>query len=72
MVSNRVKRNISGTLLIIGILCVIARSWNLTMNPTSGYAWFETAAMAFLTCLCFDNFRIYHRRVKKGIKFGNK
>ena len=71
MVSNRVKRNISGTLLIVGILCVIARGWNLAMNPTSGYAWFETAGMALLTYLCFDNFRIYRRRVKKGIKFGN-
>lgn len=29
MVSNRVKRNISGTLLIVGILCVIARGWEL-------------------------------------------
>lgn len=72
MVSNRVKRNVSGTLLIIGVLCVIARGWNLAMNPTSGYAWFETAGMAFLTNLCFDNFRIYRRRIKNGIKFGEQ
>lgn len=46
MVSNRVKRNISGTLLVVGILCVIARGWNLATNPTSGYAWFKTGGMA--------------------------
>lgn len=72
MVSNRVKRNISGALLLVDILCVIARGWHVAMNPTSGYAWFETAGMVLLTYLCFDNFCIYRRRVKKGIKFGNK
>ena len=71
MVSNRVKPNIFGTLLVVGILCVIARGWNLAMNPTSGYSWFETGGMALLTYLCFDNFCIYYRRVKKGIKFGS-
>ena len=68
MVSNRVKRNISGTLFVVGILCVIARGWYLAMNPTSRYAWFETGGMALLTYLCFDNFRTYYRRVKKDIK----
>lgn len=71
MISNKVKRNISGTLLIIGLACVIARSWYLAMNPTSGYYWFETAGMALLTYLCLDNYLIYRRRVKKGIKFGS-
>lgn len=71
-ISNRVKRNISGSLLLVGIICVIARGWFLAMNPTSGYAWFETAAMAFLTSMCFDNFMIYRRRVKKGILFGSR
>lgn len=71
MVSNQVKRNISGILLVVGILCVIARGWNLAMNPASGYAWFETGSMSLLTYLCLDNFIIYYRRVKKGIKFGS-
>ena len=71
MVSNRVKRNISGTLLVVGILCVIAHGWNLATNPTSVYAWFETGGMALLTYLCFDNLCIYYRRVKKGILFGS-
>lgn len=68
MVSNRVKCNISGTLFFVAILCVIARGWYLAMNPTSGHVWFETAAIALLSYLSFDNFLIYYRRVKNGIK----
>lgn len=71
MVSNRVKRNISATLLVVGILCVIARAWEVALTPKSGFAWFETGGMALLTYLCLDNFLIYRRRVKKGIKFGS-
>lgn len=71
MVSNRVKRNISGTLLIVGILCIIARIWDVAVSPKSGQAWFDLFGIIVLTYLCFDNFCIYRRRVKKGIKFGS-
>lgn len=71
MVSNQVKRNISATLLVIGIICIIARIWGVIIAPKSGMAWFELAGITLLTYLCFDNFCIYYRRVKKGIKFGS-
>lgn len=64
MASNRVKRNISGAIFVVCILCVIARGWYLAKNPTSGYTWFETAGMGLLIYLSFDKFRIYNR--KKG------
>ena len=71
MVSNQVKRNISATLLVIGIICIIARIWGLLIEPKSGMAWFELAGIILITYLCFDNFMIYRRRIKNGIKFGS-
>ena len=65
MVSNQVKRNISATLLVIGIICIIARIWGVLIEPKSGMAWFELAGIILITYLCFDNFMIYRRRVKK-------
>lgn len=70
-ISNRVKRNISLILSIVGIVCIVSRIWNVIIAPTSGRAWFELFGMLLLTYLCFDNYLIYRRRVKKGIKFGN-
>ena len=71
MLSNRVKRNISATPLVVGILCVVARAWNLAMTPKSGYAWFETGGMALLTYICLDNYLIYRRRVRNDKKSDN-
>lgn len=72
MVSDKVKRNISATLLVVGVLCIIARIWGVVMAPKSGMAWFELAGMILLTYLCFDNFMIYRNRIRKGIMFGNR
>ena len=71
MISNRVKRNASATLLVVGILCTMARVWGVIVTPKSGYAWFELFGIMVLTYLCFDNYCIYRRRVKNGIKFGS-
>lgn len=72
-ISNRVKRNISFTLFVVGLFCMGARSVDVLQNPTSIMAWFEFAGITFLTwCICFDNFLIYRRRVKHGILFGYK
>ena len=70
-VSNRVKRNISFTLLVVGLLCVAARIWDVAIATSSGRAWFNLFSIVVLTYICFDNFLIYRRRVKKGIKFGS-
>jgi len=71
MVSNKVKRNISATLLAVGIMCVIARAWEVAISPESGKAWFELCSIILITYLCFDNFRIYNRRLKNGIMYGD-
>lgn len=61
MLSCKVKRNISGTLSVVGLFCVIARLWGVVMEPYSGRAWFELCGMVVLTYLCFDSFMIYRR-----------
>ena len=72
-ISNRVKRNISFTLFVVGLFCMAARSVEVLQNPASAKALFEFASIAFLTwCICFDNFLSYRRRVKNGILFGSK
>ena len=71
-ISNRVKRNISLTLLILGCVCIISRAFDVADEPTSGKAWFHLCAIILLTYLCFDNFLIYRRRVKKGILYGSR
>lgn len=70
-ISNRVKRNISLTLLVIGLICIASRIWDVALAPSSGRAWFNLFSIVVLTYICFDNFLIYRRRVKKGIKFGS-
>ena len=70
-VSNRVKRNISLTLLVIGIVCILARAWEVLMAPSSGQAWFDLIGILIITFLCLDNYLIYNRRVKRGINFGS-
>ena len=70
-ISNRVKRNISLTLLVIGLICIASRIWDVALAPSSGRAWFDLFSIVVLTYLCFDNYLIYRRRVKKGIKFGS-
>ncbi len=71
-ISNRVKRNISLTLVVIGVTCIISCLWDIIINPTSGKAWFDLARIALLTYLCFDRFRVLQRRVKSGIIFGSR
>lgn len=71
-ISNRVKRNISFTLSLVGLICIVARAWEVVLAPSSGRAWFDLSGMVVLTYLCFDNYLDYRRRVKAGIMFGSK
>ncbi len=70
-ISNRVKRNTSLTLLVVGLICIASRIGDVALSPSSGRAWFNLFSIAVLTYICFDNYLIYRRRVKKGIKFGS-
>lgn len=70
-VSNRVKRNVSLTLCIVGLLCTAVRAEQVAQDMTSAMAWFKLLGIILLTGLCYDNFRIYRRRVRKGILFGS-
>ncbi len=69
-ISNRVKRNISFVLTLLGIACIVADIWDVIIRPTSLKAWFDLCGMILMTYLCFDNFLIYRRRLKKGNLFG--
>ena len=71
-ISNRVKRNISFALSIIGLACIASRIWDVILDPSSVRAWFELFSILVMTYICFDNYVIYNRRVKKGVKFGSK
>ena len=71
-ISNRVKRNIFLTLLIVGLACIAARIWDVAMAPSSDRAWFDLAGIVVITYLCFDNYMTYRRRVRHGIKFGSE
>lgn len=64
-ISNRVKRNIALALLVIGLGCTIARVWQLLMEPASGKAWLELAAILVPTYFCFDRVKILQRRMKQ-------
>lgn len=66
-ISNRIKRNISFVLLVVGVACTAARIWNVVMTPDSGWAWFELCAIVLPTFLCFDSYRTYRRRIKNGV-----
>ncbi|MDE5555511.1 MAG: hypothetical protein K2J10_10060, partial [Muribaculaceae bacterium] len=70
--SNRVKRNISFTLMLIGVSIIIARGWVVALEPSSGKAWFNLFSIFVLTYICFDRFRELQKRVKKGILFGSR
>lgn len=70
-ISNRVKRNTSLTLSIVGLVCIVSRVWDVTIAPSSGKAWFDLFGILLLTYLCFDNYIIYRRRVKQGINYGS-
>lgn len=68
-ISNRVKRNISFILIIVGIACIAARAWDVITDPSSGRAWFKLVSIVVLTYFCFNSFRIYRARLKNGILF---
>lgn len=70
-VSNRVKRNISLTLVFVGLLCTAARAQGVVADPSSVKAWFKLIGIVVLTELCYENYRIYRRRVRRGILFGS-
>lgn len=71
-ISNRVKRNVSFALLLLGLACVAARGWSVFMTPHSGKAWFEFVGMIIITWCPFDSFRIYSRRLRNGILYGSE
>ncbi len=71
-ISNRVKRNISGVLIAVGILAISLASWKVAENPSSGKAWFELGSIILLTYLQFDSFRSYQKLLNEGILIGKE
>lgn len=71
-ISNRVRRNISFVLFLVGVACVIARGLELADELSSGMAWFNLFSIVFLTAVCFGRFRELQKRVRQGIIFGTR
>ena len=72
-VSNRIKRNISFALTIVGCSIILARIIDPIMNQSiTGRGWFEIFGAIVITWCAFDNFNIYRKRVKDGIMFGSR
>ncbi len=63
MVSKKVKRKISGSLTCVGVLCIIARVWDVISDPHSARCWFQLCGIVLLTYLCLDNYLGYRRQV---------
>lgn len=63
MLNLKVKRNISAILAAVGVICVIARLWNVIKEPHSSRGWFELSGMIILTYLCIDSWWIYRRKI---------
>lgn len=71
-ISNRVKRNISFCLTILGCIIIIARvAGPVLRGHIDARGWFDIFGACVITYLAFDNFRIYSRRVKKNIRSGS-
>lgn len=72
-ISNRIKRNISFALTLVGCSIILARIIDPIMNQDiTGWNWFEIFGAIVITYCAFDNFNIYRKRVKAGIKFGSR
>lgn len=71
-ISNKVRRNISFSLLVLGVSIIIARTLQVVENPSSGSAWFKLFGIIVLTFICFERFRQLKQLVEKGILFGSK
>lgn len=72
-VSNRIKRNISFALTIVGCSIILARIIDPIMNQSiTGRDWFEIFGAIVITWCSFYNFNIYRKRVKDGIMFGSR
>ena len=69
-ISNRVKRNISFTLLLVGTVCSVARGCVVAMDPSSVRAWFELGGMIFLTSFSFSSYLEFRNLLKQGVMWG--
>lgn len=72
-VSNRIKRNISFALTIVGCFIILACIIEPIMSQAiTDWNWFEIFGALVITYCAFDNFNIYRKRVKDGIMFGSR
>ncbi len=72
-VSNRIKRNIHFGLTILGCVILVVRILDpiIERGSIDGNGWFEIFGACVITYLAYDNFKIYRKRVRNGIMFGD-
>ena len=66
-ISNRVKRNISLILAILGCFIILARAWNLAMGDGT---WWEVVSAGVITFCAFIGYIDYRKKVVEGKLFG--
>lgn len=72
-ISNRVKRNISLTLTVMGCGIILARIIDPIMSHAiTGKNWFEIFGAIVITFCAFNSYCTYRKRVKDGILFGRR
>ena len=70
-VSNRVKRNICLAVIMIGVLNCVGITLNIIMGDGSINNWMLIFATIGFILIAFAYFRVYWKRIKDGITFGN-
>lgn len=71
-ISNSVKRNISFSLFLIGCFIITYRIIDpILCHNIDGKGWFDIFGACVATFIAYDNFSLYRKRVKKGIRFGS-
>lgn len=66
MVSNRTKRNIWLTLLLMGLLSIVSR----VIDVATGGKWWQLLSAIFITAMSYKAYSAYRKAVKEGNLFG--
>lgn len=62
--SLRTKRNLTFALFCVGIICILARLWEVVVEPQVTRNWFKLGGILVLTYCCYDSFMRYCRALK--------
>lgn len=70
-ISNKTKRNIFLTLMIIGVLNGIGCILDIILDGSSLNDWMKLCAVLIFTFIAFAYYQLFKKRIKRGFLFGN-